>query len=192
MKKIAAICGLILFSLTACQTTAEKISQANSEIAAAKLSQNTFANEDKNWGVTGRSEIRTGQYHAPTPTTIPNSSVITTAELLKIIKTDPKVVLVDVLGGNNHPTIPNAVWLKGAGLGTSFEDSVQNKLANDLSTLTKQQTNRPIVFFCLSSECWLSYNATLRANHLGYSNTYWYRGGLEAWKAAGLPTVMTN
>jgi PQQ-dependent catabolism-associated CXXCW motif protein len=45
----------------------------------------------------------------------------------------------------------------------------------------------PLVFFCVNSQCWLSYNASLRAAALGYTNVYWYRGGIESWRAAGLP-----
>ncbi len=41
----------------------------------------------------------------------------------------------------------------------------------------------------LSRECWVSYNAALRAINAGYTNVLWYRGGIEAWKAAGLPTL---
>jgi rhodanese-related sulfurtransferase len=33
----------------------------------------------------------------------------------------------------------------------------------------------------------MSYNAALRAIAAGYSNVLWYRGGIEAWKAAGMP-----
>src|SRR5262249_14167344 len=40
----------------------------------------------------------------------------------------------------------------------------------------------------LSPECWMSYNGALRAIHAGYTNVLWYRGGIEAWKMAGLPT----
>ena len=43
----------------------------------------------------------------------------------------------------------------------------------------------PIAFFCQGSHCWESYNASLRAIHMGYTHVYWYRGGLSAWQAAG-------
>lgn len=33
----------------------------------------------------------------------------------------------------------------------------------------------------------MSYNAALRAINLGYRNVLWYRGGIEAWQAAGQP-----
>jgi rhodanese-related sulfurtransferase len=49
--------------------------------------------------------------------------------------------------------------------------------------------NMPLVIFCDSTVCWQSYNAALRAASAGYVNVYWYRGGVEAWRAAGLPTV---
>ena len=37
----------------------------------------------------------------------------------------------------------------------------------------------------------MSYNASLRAIALGYTNVLWYRGGIEAWKQAGLPVQST-
>jgi len=33
--------------------------------------------------------------------------------------------------------------------------------------------------------------AALRAVAAGYGKVYWYRGGIEAWTAAGLPTART-
>jgi rhodanese-related sulfurtransferase len=46
-----------------------------------------------------------------------------------------------------------------------------------------------LVLFCESPQCWLSYNASLRAASHGYTNVQWYRGGLAAWRAAKMPTV---
>lgn len=51
----------------------------------------------------------------------------------------------------------------------------------------------PLVFHCQSTQCWMSYNAALRAIHMGYTQVYWYRGGVEAWQSvqqaasAGMP-----
>ena len=50
----------------------------------------------------------------------------------------------------------------------------------------------PIVFYCLSWECWLSYNAAMRAVALGYKNVFWYRGGYYSWFAAGLPLELVE
>jgi hypothetical protein len=45
----------------------------------------------------------------------------------------------------------------------------------------------PIVVFSINSERFAGYNLALRLVALGYTNVYWYRGGLEAWRAHQLP-----
>jgi len=43
---------------------------------------------------------------------------------------------------------------------------------------------RPLVFLCISSECWLSYDASLHALEAGYKDVIWYRGGTNSWTGA--------
>jgi len=52
--------------------------------------------------------------------------------------------------------------------------------------------SRPMVFYCVDAECWLSYNAALRAIKLGYTNVMWYRGGVAAWRTAELPMAQSD
>lgn len=47
-----------------------------------------------------------------------------------------------------------------------------------------------MVLYCLSQQCWMSYNAALRAINLGYTNVLWYRGGIESWRQSGPPTQL--
>jgi PQQ-dependent catabolism-associated CXXCW motif protein len=68
---------------------------------------------------------------------------------------------------------------------------VQSVLTQLLAKLTGGDKARALVFICASSQCWLSYNAALRAAAAGYEKIYWYRGGIAAWMAAGLPTSKT-
>ena len=82
----------------------------------------------------------------------------------------------------------SAVWLKGAGRAQSYFDRTQIRLEDKLTELTGNDKSHTVVFFCLGSKCWLSYNASLRAIHAEFTNVYWYRGGLDSWKRAGLPT----
>jgi PQQ-dependent catabolism-associated CXXCW motif protein len=91
------------------------------------------------------------------------------------------------VGGEEHDSIPGAVWLPGAGRGSAFDDAVQGKLAHVLESLGVRpgEGGRATVFFCSGVNCWLSYNAALRAVALGYTEVYWYRGGIEAWLDAG-------
>jgi PQQ-dependent catabolism-associated CXXCW motif protein len=85
--------------------------------------------------------------------------------------------------------IAGAHWLDGAGRGYAFDDPIQERLGRRLGQLTGGNKDVPIVVFCQYAHCWLSYNAALRIVQLGYRNVFWYRGGREAWKAAGLPLV---
>ena len=84
-------------------------------------------------------------------------------------------------------TLKGALWLPNAGRGVHYFDPVQADTADRLAEMTGRDKARPLVFFCVNSQCWLSYNASLRAAALGYSRVYWYRGGIEAWREAGLP-----
>jgi rhodanese-related sulfurtransferase len=47
----------------------------------------------------------------------------------------------------------------------------------------------PIVLFCRDGRCSLAYAMAAGALGAGYSNVLWYRGGINAWMAAGLPTT---
>ncbi|MGI9334758.1 MAG: rhodanese-like domain-containing protein, partial [Gammaproteobacteria bacterium] len=42
-----------------------------------------------------------------------------------------------------------------------------------------------LIFYC-DAECWMSWNAARRAVEWGYSSVYWYPGGVDAWREAGL------
>ena len=76
--------------------------------------------------------------------------------------------------------------------GGTFDDDIQTQLASTLGNITDDDLARPIVVYCIDANCWLSYNAALRFDALGYENLYWYRGGIAAWKAANLPTRMAS
>lgn len=75
--------------------------------------------------------------------------------------------------------------MPGAGQGR-FPGAERDRFAAALQKLTNGNKNRPVVFLCLSAECWLSYNASLHALEAGYLNVSWYRGGTDAWVGAGL------
>lgn len=146
-----------------------------------------LADEDADYGVAPTRELRLADYAAPTPREVPGARTIRTPQLQAWLQRDASArpVLLDVVGGEGHDSIPGAVWLPGAGRGTAVNDAVQGQLASALEALGGRAGGRPIVFFCASAKCWLSYNAALRAAALGYREVYWYRGGIEAWLDAG-------
>ena len=156
---------------------------------AQAIADRPYGGEDKDWHVPPQMELRLGQYHAPTPTSIPGGRVVTTFQLNQAFQGADKPLLVNLLTGKSVRGIPGSLWLSGGGHGIGLDDLAQDRLAKHLDRLTRGNKVATIVFYCLSAECWLSYNASLRALRLGYANALWYRGGIDAWAAAGLPVT---
>jgi len=156
--------------------------KAKESLAAFK--QQAFSNEDKDWGVPPTRNPRTERLHAPTPTQLPGAKTVRATELRVWLDKPPAPLLIDAMTGEGHRTVPGAIWLREAG-DVAFGNERRERLRQDLEKLTAGRKSAPIVFFCLSSQCWLSYNAGLRAIEMGYANVYWFRGGTDAWKRAG-------
>lgn len=144
-----------------------------------------YGDEDRDWGVAPTKQFRTNEYHAPTPRQIPGGRVIGTFELSQMLEKEPRPYLIDVLGGNIHRTVVGAFWMAGAGAGDMSRDE-EKRFLSAIASFAGGDKNRPLVFFCVDSQCWLSYNAALRAIGAGYTNVMWYRGGVAAWRQAGL------
>jgi len=152
-----------------------------------RLDYQSYDGEGQNYGVAPIAAIRTSNYEAPTPLQVIGARTITTPQLRDLLASPQPPLLIDVLGGTPTVSLPGAIWLDWAGLGNGPYDTVQTRLTSALGQLTQGDRARPMVFFCLSKTCWLSHNAAVRAVALGYGNVLWYRGGRNAWMAAGLP-----
>lgn len=142
--------------------------------------------ERQDFGVPAKAELHQGPMHGKTPSQIPGGQVITTKGLVELLqRQDVRTLVFDVLGGQQ--TLPQAIPAVAAHAPGSFDDELQGQLGQYLGQVTEGRRDTPLVFYCLSIECWMSYNAALRAINLGYSNVLWYRGGIEAWQQNGLP-----
>jgi PQQ-dependent catabolism-associated CXXCW motif protein len=146
-----------------------------------------YANELTDLGVAMKSELESNVGSA-TPLNIPVGSRITTEEAQRLLA-DNRATPVDVLVDAHPQTLPGALYMPAGGQGGTFEDVNQAQFALPLAQATSGDTARPLIFFCAGASCWESYNAALRANAAGYSQIYWYRGGLAAWQEAGLPLM---
>ncbi|GEM_PF-4569624 len=147
--------------------------------------------ERQDFGVPASNQLHTGPMHGPTPNRIPGGQVITTKGMVELTQSKQvKYLLFDVLGSN--VTLPGAIPAAPAAQAGSFQDAIQQQMNNYLQQATGGNKQTPLIFYCQSVQCWMSYNAALRAINLGYTNVLWYRGGLEAWQQAGLPTVPAN
>jgi PQQ-dependent catabolism-associated CXXCW motif protein len=150
----------------------------------------SYSNEDRDDGIAPTNSRRTSNFHAPTPTSVPGAKTIKTRELVDLL-TNSKPVLINVLDWQEGSfAIPGTIWIQGLGKDRLYRLDLEQIEA--LFTKIAPEKNAPLVFYCLSWECWASYNASLRALDLGYTNVLWYRGGIESWMQANLPTVRTR
>lgn len=124
--------------------------------------------------------------HGPTPTSIPGGQLITTDRVIALLQggaqSATRPLVFHVLGqGDRLPGAENAAPASQAG---TFDDRTQQEFGQYLQQVTQGDKNRPMLFYCLNTQCWMSYNAALRAINMGYANVLWYRGGIEAWQQA--------
>lgn len=144
--------------------------------------------ESQDFGVAPISQLYGGAMHGPTPTTIPGGLVISTEALWTTLQQNQGgIAIFDVLGGQE--ILPGAYAAVPASAPGHFNDQTQQELGQFLMQVTGGNNQVPVLFYCQSPQCWMSYNAALRAINMGYTQVLWYRGGIEAWKQAGLPTT---
>jgi PQQ-dependent catabolism-associated CXXCW motif protein len=145
-----------------------------------------FGEENRDFQVPPQSALKSDVGN-PTPLTIPGATTVSTVQLGQAMLNKTRMVLVDALKSGHATTVPGAVALPYAGDYGAFNDQVEVRLSRVLWRLTQGRPEIPVVFFCEGVRCWESYNAALRARAAGFTNVFWYRGGLNAWRAANLP-----
>ena len=145
----------------------------------------------------------TGPTNSPVPATIAGGKVINSARELQSLLKRPETVIVDVSNAPRRPdnlasgapwlpvphqAIPGSLWVPGAGLG-EIPPAVDDFFRKQLAAATNDDASRRVILYCHQT-CWLSWNAAKRAIGYGYRNVYWYRDGIEGWKAAHFPTAV--
>jgi PQQ-dependent catabolism-associated CXXCW motif protein len=154
------------------------------------MTQSGYANEFTDFGVPPQSVLQEN-VGSDTPVGILGAQTISTSDLYAAIQRGSldgsPFVTVDVLYDAHGKTIRGAKRIPEGGDAGSFDDNDQQRIRTQLNTLVKGNLTMPIVFFCEGVVCWESYNAALRAEKMGFTRVYWYRGGINAWKEAGLP-----
>jgi Rhodanese-like domain len=149
-----------------------------------------YANEQFGGTFTRFRSYRTQYFADITPDSIEAIKTIGTQDLAALIKSAAPPQLLDA-HGSSVDVLPGAKTLYFGG--TAFDDTVkdaefQSRFFKLLELLAPGKT-QTLVVYGGSRNLWFSVNAAVRAQKSGYSDVYWYRGGLESWKAAGLPTA---
>ena len=152
--------------------------------------------ESVDWHIPAPTQLRSVEdgIHFATPLHLNGINTLTTDALVEKIKSG-NLLLIDAryISDNPDPSLPNAYLFDFAGV--AYSDEARDKkisLAIDkmMKTIAPDKA-QPIAVFCTSVECWLSVNTVMRLQTLGYTNLYWYRGGIQAWAVAKLPLINT-
>jgi rhodanese-related sulfurtransferase len=113
------------------------------------------------------------------PAQLDGATVIDTHQLLASLRDrdagKTAFYLIDARGCGDEPTIPTAICL--------FPSTLEQLRAK------VPDKSFQLVIFCHDGGCPLSYQLASAALAAGYSNVFWYRGGVNAWAAAGEPTA---
>jgi rhodanese-related sulfurtransferase len=121
-----------------------------------------------------------------TPRALPGATVVDAAEVARLL--EDGAVYVDTRTETQfkagHPA--GARWLPYVEKSDKDADYDASKDGFDVARLPADR-DAALVLACNGAECWKSYKASRAALKAGYRKVYWFRGGLPAWRAAGLP-----
>jgi adenylate cyclase len=139
-----------------------------------------FADETIDQHVPATAQPRSAGDFETTAITVPGAQTVVTSALSDMLRKGPQPILIDV--GCGAAVIPGASWIND----TFPSSESQADLEKEILRLSNGDRARQIVVTGSSVFDWNGYNAALAVVALGYRNVAWYRGGEEAWVAAGL------
>lgn len=139
--------------------------------------------------LTKRQPLETADHTAAARCSLRGVERIDSGTLAKMLQDSRRPVLVDV--GMDDAMVPGAIALLGAGvtLADDVAEVAYHQRFMGLVRAAAPDLDQPLVFYAGVRGGWLSAHAALRAVQAGHTQVYWYRGGLPAWTAAGLPTA---
>ena len=148
-----------------------------------------YASEEFGGSFVKAGGLRTEKFNDITPGSLEGIKTVGTQELAKLLISAQRPVLIDVAGF--FDTIPGSIAVLGAGAAQAdaTKDAPIERRTEAILKTVAPDLGRAIVFFCTGRNCWTSVNAAMRARKMGYTEVHWYRGGIEAWKGASLPTA---
>lgn len=173
-----------------------KDGQMSESTHGERLATEHFASENEDWGVAPTTHLKgSGTHNSPTPKAIPGGRVVRTLELKSMLEARNDIVIIDTTDPafsrpTNFRSVPGAYYVPFSGIYSptlpDLNRDAEAKLSRTLQKITEKNKKRPLIFLASSVEDWDSYNASRRAISEGYRNVYWYRGGLAAWRSAGI------
>ncbi len=111
------------------------------------------------------------------PESIEGAQKIDAEKLIRLVNQDKARIIIDsrISSDRKLGYIPGSISLPDT------ETSCES-----LAGLIPQKSD-PVVFYCNGPKCRRSDNAVVIAADCGYTNIYWFRGGIEAWRENNYP-----
>jgi hypothetical protein len=163
----------------------------------ARTGLRDHVDEDVDPGLPLTAGVQASPLNAPTPRGAPGVSLVRTAELAKLIGRQQ--------GENERPLLLSTMCSDCLDIGLPGSIQVPQQLRHEplideqraalkawLDPLLHGNQRRHLITISWNAERWHGRNLALELVALGYPNVSWYRGGLEAWDAAGLPVQKLN
>lgn len=113
------------------------------------------------------------------PETVPGTTRVDAEGVIDLVEKDPSLVIIDARISIDR----KQGFIEGS---HSLPDVETNCLT--LAKLVPGK-KRPVLFYCNGVKCGRSAKAIATAQGCGYEKIYWFRGGLEEWKAKGYPFI---
>jgi len=114
------------------------------------------------------------------PLTIDGAQTVTAEELLDLVDQHPNLVIIDARSQGDYDKghLPEVIRIKN-------DDVTAETLAAAIDT-----KDTPTCFYCNGVNCARSADAITKAKVAGYSNLYWFRGGIAEWQEKGFPVEL--
>lgn len=114
------------------------------------------------------------------PESIPGAITVNAEEVVDLILMKPDLVLID--------SRKKTEYLKGhiEGAVNILNTAMQQE---DLEMLVADKATT-LLFYCDSTRCMRSSDATSKALSWGYKNIFWFRGGWKEWNEKRLPVIV--
>lgn len=151
--------------------------------------QEHFASEEFRGDSDVRPALRVDNYQDLTPRSIAGVRTFSTRALAAALVAERPPVLIDVTVADQAIAGAQVIAFGGLAFADAAREAAFSARFNGLLRAMVPDLRTPVVFYCTGRNCWFSVNAVARALRMGYESVGWYRGGLEAWLAAGLPTA---
>lgn len=115
----------------------------------------------------------------PVPEFVDGTTRVSAEDLIQLVESKPNLVIIDARKRSD--------WEKGYIEGAVNLPNTDTTAASLAKVVPSKAT--PVLFYCNGVMCGRSVKSAHVAIAAGYSNIYWFRGGIEEWEAKGLPVV---